>query len=363
MLWLAKGLGQGGMERLLVTHAALGDRDHFDYRAAYLVDRPHSVVDELESLGVPTARLGTGRTSDPRWLQQLARVVRRERIDVLHIHSPVPAALARPVVRALAPSTRLFYTEHNRWERYAAATRLANQMTFRFSHRTFAVSDDCRGSMSARARSRAETLVHGIDVAAVAKHRSERHAARADLGVEDDAVVVGTVANLRVQKNYPLLLEVAARMTREHPHVRFVAVGQGPLEAELREIHGRLGLGERFRFLGFRADVLRTMSAFDVFCLSSDFEGLPVALMEARALGLPVVATAVGGVTEAVGSGVDGVLVPRGDPDALAAGLASVVSDPVLRRRFAERSSAGSDRYNARHSIARLESAYRGQTR
>lgn len=359
VLWLAKGLGQGGMERLLVTHATLGDRERFDYRAAYLVDRPHSIVAELQGLGVPTTRLGGGKASDPRWLKELIRAVRRERIDVLHIHSPVPAAFARPAIRVMSRSTRLFYTEHNRWDRYSTPTRLANRMTFRISHRAFAVSEDCRRSMSTRARSRVETLVHGIDLEAVAGHRCERSAARAELGLRDDAVVIGTVANLRMQKNYPLLLEVAARILGEHPQVQFVAVGQGPLEAELRGLHARLGLGERFRFLGFRDDVLRTMSAFDVFCLASDFEGLPVALMEARALGLPVVATAVGGVTDAVESGVDGLLVPPRDADALIAGLTSVVADPELRRRFADRSSAASDKYDAGRAIALLEGAYR----
>jgi glycosyltransferase involved in cell wall biosynthesis len=77
-------------------------------------------------------------------------------------------------------------------------------------------------------------------------------------------------------------------------------------------------LGDRFRFLGFRADVHSVMSAFDIFCLSSDHEGLPVALMEAKALGLPVVATGVGGIPEAVVDGVDGALVPPGDSDGLA---------------------------------------------
>lgn len=122
VLWLAMGLGQGGMERLLVTHAQFGDRQRFDYRAAYLVDRPHSVIDELNELDVPTTRLGSGNAGDPRWVLELARLVRRERIDVVHAHSPMPASVARPLVRLISPRTRLIYTEHNRWDRYSAPT-------------------------------------------------------------------------------------------------------------------------------------------------------------------------------------------------------------------------------------------------
>jgi glycosyltransferase involved in cell wall biosynthesis len=318
VLWLAKGLGQGGMERLLVTHAKFGDRERFDYRAAYLVDRPHSVIDELEALDVPVTRLGSGSGSDPRWVLDLAKLVRRERIDVVHAHSPMPASVARPLVRVFSPRTKLVYTEHNRWDRFSAPTRIANMVTYPLNHVTFAVSDDCRDTVSPRLRPKVQTLIHGIDVDEVASHNADREHMRADLGIDDDAIVVGTVANLRKQKNYPLLLEVAKRVIAEHPNVLFLSVGQGPLEAELKDLHTQLGLGDRFRFLGFRSDVHSVMSAFDIFCLSSDHEGLPVALMEAKALGLPVVATGVGGIPEAVVDGVDGALVPPGDSDGLA---------------------------------------------
>lgn len=358
VLWLAKGLGQGGMERLLVTHARFGDRERFDYRAAYLVDRPHSVVDELRAFDVPVTRLGSGSGSDPRWLVDLVRMVRRERIDVVHAHSPMPAALARPLLRVLSPRTRLIYTEHNSWVRYSKATRWANMVTFPLNHRAFAVSDDCRDSVPVRLRSRIETLIHGIDVDAVAALRAERADARAELGLTDETVVIGTVSNLRAQKNYPMLLQVAAQITHEHPNVVFLSVGQGPLEAELKQLHADLGLGERFRFLGFRADVHRVMSAFDVMCFSSNHEGLPVALMEAKALGLPVVATAVGGIPTAVTDGVDGLVVPSGDADALVVAIKTLIDDPARRSAMGEASGATAGRYDARESVGVLDGSY-----
>ena len=91
---MVKGVGLGGMEQLLVTHARLGDRERFKYHVAYLVDRPHSVLAEFAELGVPTVRLGSGSNRDQRWIAQLRELVRREEIDVVHGHSPAPAALA-----------------------------------------------------------------------------------------------------------------------------------------------------------------------------------------------------------------------------------------------------------------------------
>lgn len=358
VLWLAKGLGQGGMERLLVTHAKFGDRDRFDYRAAYLVDRPYSVIGELRELDVPVTRLGNGSGSDPRWLRDLLKLVRRERIDVVHGHSPMPAAMARPVLRVLTPRTRLVYTEHNTWDRYSSPTRLANMVTYPQSHWNFAVSDDSRESVSPRLRRNVETLTHGIDVTSVASHRADREAVRSELGIGEDDIVVGTVANLRAQKNYPMLLEVAAEITALIPNVVFVAVGQGPLEQELSRLHERMGLGNRFRFLGFRSDVLRVMSGFDVFCLSSDHEGLPVSFMEATALGIPTVSTSVGGLVDNIESGKDGLLVQPGDTAQLAAALRRVVSDRLLLNTMSQAVVSRSNRFDATAAIRRQEEVY-----
>lgn len=357
VLWLVKGVGLGGMEQLLVTHARLGDRERFDYRLAYLVDRPHSVLGELDGLGVPTTRLGSGSSRDQRWVAQLVRLVRDQEIDIVHSHSPAPASLARPALRAGRRRTRFVYTEHNRWDRFEPVTRWANRLTYGMNHRSYAVSDDCRSSMTLPARAATATLVHGVDLAGV-EAQGDRRGARAELGIREDQVVVGVVANLRKQKNYPLLMATAGDLLRRDDRLVFLAVGQGPLENELRAAHEQLGLGERFRFLGFRRDARRVMSAFDIFCLSSVHEGLPVALMEARALGLPVVATAVGGVTSAVEDGVDGLLVPSGDRAALGEALASLSSDATRRNEIARASRQAAARFSALEAIRAQERAY-----
>jgi glycosyltransferase involved in cell wall biosynthesis len=171
--------------------------------------------------------------------------------------------------------------------------------------------------------------------------------------------VIGTVANLRATKGYPDLLAGARRVVDRVPAVRFVAVGRGPLEAELRRQAEQLGLGDRFSFLGFRPDAVRVMSAFDVFCLPSHHEGLPVALMEALALGLPVVATRVGGVAELVTDGVDAVLVPAGEPATLADALVALAQDPARRGALGRAACARADALDAATAARAIEAVYR----
>jgi glycosyltransferase involved in cell wall biosynthesis len=202
-------------------------------------------------------------------------------------------------------------------------------------------------------------IVHGILLEQVRRCRKERDGVRAEIGVGPDELLVGTVANYTVHKAYPDLLRAARKVIDSGTAVRFLALGQGPLEGEIRELHSSLGLGRDFLLLGRRPDAVRVLAGCDVFVLASRREGFPVALMEALGLGLPVVATTVGGVPEAVTSGREGWLVPPGRADLLADAILRLVRDDDTRRRMAQSSFAAGERYDMVRSAHRIESLYR----
>jgi glycosyltransferase involved in cell wall biosynthesis len=362
VLLLIKGLGPGGAERLLVHQARCG-ADDIAYEAAYLVPTKDHLVGELDVLGVTSTCLGTTSPLDLRWMLRLRRRLQHQPVDVVHVHSPLVAAGARLVVQSLRRARRpsLVYTEHNRWGQYEPATRLLNRLTYGLDDWQLAVSAGVRDSVASSRRDQVEVLVHGIDVDEIAAGASARATVRATWGLTDDVVVVGTVANLRTEKAYPDLVEAASRVLagRGRADVVFVAIGQGPLETEVRALVDRAGLDDRFRLLGYQPDAARLMAGFDLFVLASHHEGLPLALMEARALGLPVVATAVGGVPEAVDDGLSGVLVPPGDPGALARALLELIDDPRRRARMADEAIRGARRFDAATATATLEAGYR----
>lgn len=303
------------------------------------------------------------RVSDHRWPLRLASLIREGTWDVVHVHSPLPGSVARLAARSMRGARpKLVATEHNAWGAFSPPTRRFNSSTSCLGDVVFAVSDEVQQSMG-RHSSRASTLRHGIDVAHVASFAGERATVRAELGVDDDELVIGTVANFRAQKDYPNLLAAARLLLDRGVAAKFVVVGQGPLEADTRALSAQLGLDDDLIFTGFRADAVRVMSAFDVFTLASSWEGLPVALMEALALGLPMVATAVGGVAEVMTSEVDALLVPPCNAKELADALHRVSMDESLRCRLGHAARARADEFDVARVERVMERTYASLTR
>lgn len=355
VLLVGRGLGLGGMEQLLLAQVRGGDTDRFSYSVAYVNSDKDSLVGDFETLGIPVHCLSSG--SRP-WPLAVRSLLARERFDIVHVHSPLVASVVRVASATMRDRPLLVYTEHNSWAPYGIPTRWANRLTYRLDDAQFAVSRAAWESVPARLRSRLEVLSHGIDVEAVGRNRGHRDESRRFMEVSADEVVIGTVANFRPEKNYDGLLRVAARVLETNDGVRFVSIGQGPLQTEIERLHESMGLGDGFLILGAQPDAPRLMAAFDVFVLASHVEGLPVAFMEARALGLPVVVTAVGGLIDHVEDGTDGILVPPGSDDLLVDALERVVGSPELRKRLAVESAGRAADVDAARAVAVVEQRY-----
>ena len=365
MLVAIKCLGFGGAERLLVDMVANGDTREFDYEVAYLLEAEDALVPTLTAGGTPVHALGARGNGDLRWMVRFRALLLAGRYDVVHFHLPYTAALGRLVVASLPRGVRpaIVYTEHSLWNRMAVLVKLVNRAGIGLDQSLVVVSQAAHDALPDALRDRAQVIVLGVDLSrsdALAARRAEvRDEVRHELGVPEGDTLVLTVANLRPEKGYDVLLEAARLVATRDLPIRFAAVGRGPLEDELHERHRTLGLDDRFTFLGQRDDVLRLLVGSDVFALASRQEGLPVVLMEATSVGMPIVATAVGGVPQVLTDGTDGLVIPPGDPRALARAIERLAADPGLQERLGRAARERSSMFDVAGACRQVEEIYR----
>jgi glycosyltransferase involved in cell wall biosynthesis len=257
----------------------------------------------------------------------------------------------------LAGVPALVHTDHSKKypekRRYMLAERALSGLTDAFC----VVSNHTRRELSAFEKipeSRIEVVYNGYDLQAM-PGEDDRRAIRDSLGIAHDAPVLGSIARLEWQKGHDLLVAAMPHVLARVPGARAVIVGGGSKEQELRAMVRDLGLEGKVVLTGSRRDALRFLPAFDLFVTSSNFEGMPIALLEAMALSLPVFGTAVGGTPEVVEDGVTGRLITGRDPRAFAEGILGLISDPSA---LAACGRAGRARYDRLFRVGPMVRAY-----
>ena len=333
MVLVTNGLTQGGAETQLLRLAGLL-RKHGDEVGLLSILPTEAYAEEVAALGVPLAHLRVRSVGKgPSAIEAGVRVLRAWRPDALVSFVYQANVLGRLAGR-LAGVPVVISSVRN--ERFGGRGReLVLRATDRLCTMTTTNSTAAADRLVARGivpRSRLVVITNGLDPAPFQEAGTRRAAARAGLGVADGQFVWLAAGRLEPQKDYPTLLDAIARCTGSGPDHRLLVAGQGRLRPDLERLAGQLGLGDRVRFLGVRADIPELVAACDGVVLSSRFEGLPNVVMEAMAGARPVVATRVGGTPELVEQGASGVLVDPGDPAALAAAMSEVMAAPAARR-------------------------------
>ena len=324
-------LKRAGAERMVVSLAKRLDPARFQTSVVSLFDAfPGGFEPELESTRIPLWHLGKRPGLDLRMIPRLRRVLREFEPTVIHTHSYVlrytlPASLA-------LPAKAMVHTVHNLAEHESDFTgRLIHRLAFGRRVATVAVGDVvARSYRDLYGAEPAAMIRNGIDTAAF-QQPGLRQPWRSRHGfVEGDFLVV-SAARLDPQKNPLGLIAAFATAFATQPHAHLLLAGDGSLRAECGEKAAQLGLAARVHFLGATQDIAAVLAASDVFALASDYEGTPLAAIEAMAAGLPIVATAAGGVPELVVDGLTALLAPVGDMDCLATELARLGRDARLR--------------------------------
>jgi glycosyltransferase involved in cell wall biosynthesis len=345
-------LKRAGAEHVATSLACQLGRDRFETAVVSLFDPfPGGLEPLLEAQGVRMWHLGKRPGLDLRIYPRLTRVFLEFAPNIIHTHSYVvryslPARLA-------SRSGAMVHTVHNLADREVElAGRVIHRLAVRCGMRTVAVAAEVARSVRAvYGRDPEATIPNGIET-----DRFRQPGARSDWrranGFVDTDLIVTSVARLEPQKNPLGLIESFADAARGVPRAHLVMAGDGALRSAARHHAARCGVVERVHVLGARTDIPDLLSASDIFVLASLWEGHPVSVMEAMAAGLPVIATAVGGVPELVEDDVTGILAPVGDGRSLAGAIAALLENACLRRRLGGDARERSNRFDNRAMVA-----------
>ena len=319
VLHIIKSLGRGGAEMLLPETLKLHDQSRFEFHYIYFLPWKDQMVPSLKEAGGKVTCFSA--SNNIKLLMKYKEVVdycEEKNIDLIHCHLPWSGFLGRLVyTKTKIP---VIYTEHNIQERYHLATKSLNRLTFNSQSIALGVSNDVTRSINANINPAipVKTLLNGVNTQRFKKDPVKGIAIRKKYNIPGDAVVIGNIAVFREQKGIPYWLKAFNKIIKGRDNVYGILVGAGPLENEIEQQIRELGLMEKIKLAGLQTDTVSYFSAMDIFMMSSQFEGLPIALLEAMSMECAVVSTKAGGVVEVIRDGEDGLLCEVGEWSCLA---------------------------------------------
>jgi glycosyltransferase involved in cell wall biosynthesis len=354
-----EGSRMHGVKRLFAWMIPRFDRERFTVSLVSLRKKDLS-EETLDQLGVDITYLERGKF-DPFTLQALLRVIDEKRIDVLHLHGYGATTFGR-MAGAIRRIPAILH-EHANLTRTPWFQKIADRALEPFTDIALAVSQSTAGFViNARQipASKVKVVYLGVPLEEFSRARSgeEIADARRELGIGPDEFAIGTVTRLHESKGNSYLVGAAAQVIAERPQARFYLVGEGPLLGDLQSQAAALGLGDRFVFAGFKRDVARTLSAFDLSVFPSLWEGTPITAFEALAMGKAIVATDADGLLDILTPDRDAVIVRRRDAAALAARIVWAIDSPAERARLAAAAHETGRQYDIDAFVRKMERLY-----
>ena len=308
ILHIIKSLGRGGAEMLLPETLKIHDTSSFEFHTIYFLPWKNQMVDALESAGGKVTCFSA--SNNIKLIQQYSGVIeycKVNEIDVIHCHLPWAGFLGRLVFSKT--KIPVVYTEHNMQERYHIATKTINRFTFNSQSLALGVSEDVSNSIKKNIHPKipVRTLLNGANTNSFRKDLELGAKTKQELGIPEDALVIGNVAVFRFQKRIIEWLQIFKKIETKNSNVYGIIVGDGPLEEEIKAELMKLKLDKKVFFPGLKTNVKPYFSAMDIFMMSSSFEGLPIALLEAMSMECAIVSTNAGGIKEVIRNEEDGL--------------------------------------------------------
>lgn len=361
VLHIIKSLGRGGAEMLLPETLRQHDKQQFRFHYIYFLPWKDQMVSAIEKEGgTVTCISAKNNASILLAVRKIAAYVRKHNIQLIHCHLPWAGMAGRLVGRLTG--VPVVYTEHNKWERYHKLTYYMNKLSFSSQQKVIAVSAEVANSIKinyGRKKPPVQVVANGADTAKYARAQAVDKDIRKELNIPATATVIGITCVFRAQKRLAAWLEIAQALHAKHPDTYFIIVGDGPLRDEVHAKAKALGTDKYVFFAGLQAETRPYFTAMDMFMMSSEFEGLPIALLEAMSMNCVPACTAAGGIPEVITDGVNGVLVPVQQPMDLVERLSQLLQQPgqVAQMKQAARETVINS-FSMKKMVAELETIY-----
>jgi glycosyltransferase involved in cell wall biosynthesis len=332
VLHVIGSLSTGGAERNLCYLAPFFHRSELSYGICCLIRRGE-FADEVEEAGVPVFDLRFRMRSSILSILRLAALLRKKKVKVLHTHLFTTGVVGR-LAALLAGVPVVITHEHGNtpWKRWHHT--MFERWAIHFTDLRIAVSQeimDMRIEQEGTPRSKMCIVPNAVEPTRFEVDDATRHATRQEIGL-DDCFIIGRIGRLVESKCHDLLLDAAREVCGKKPEVRFILVGDGPSTPGLERLRESYGLTGKVHFLGRRTDVPELLAAIDLYVITSRWEGLPLALLEAMMAGKPIISTSVGAIPGALRDNEDGILIRPNCKEDLVESLLALIDDPQRMR-------------------------------
>jgi glycosyltransferase involved in cell wall biosynthesis len=393
VLHLIKSLGRGGAEKLIPETVLAHDRSRFEFYCLYFYHQENNIVEELTDAGISVHLIPSSNLALFFQVSKVRAFVKAHGISIIHAHLPWAGILARAVGKGLP--IPIVYTEHNTWERYNPVSYWGNRLSFKKQDVAIAVSNEVALSMRLNSiwdpyrrggRMKLKVIHNGVNTDAFRRLSSIKYQVqgtqhdddgcetqsdgletigysdtdlREQLGIPVGAKVIGKVAVFRPQKRLWLWVKVAVEILKECPDTHFLLVGDGEWRDRILQQIEDSGKGDHFHWVGVQKKVIPYLSLMDIYLSTSEFEGLPIAMLEAMACEVAVVATSAGGIGEVIQHGYQGYLTDIDKWEDLAGHCVHLLKNPELLKKM---SYAARERviqeFSMRRMVTELEKTY-----
>jgi glycosyltransferase involved in cell wall biosynthesis len=360
ILHIVKSLGRGGAEMLLQETLKLHDKGRYEFHYIYFLPWKNQMVAGLTEAGGTVANIpAKNNIFIILQTRKIIRYIREHKIELVHCHLPW-AGIAGRVIHKLT-GIPVFYTEHNKQERYHFITGFINKVTFNWQTRVIAVSNDVAESIQKHIHPKipVQIILNGVNTGHFIRNPAAGQDLRKKYSIDPGCIVIGTIAVFRFQKRLKEWIDVFKIMEKKFPGIRGCVVGDGILNSEIRAYLKQQEMEDKILFPGLQTDVLPWLSAMDIFMMTSEFEGLPVALLEAMSMECCVVCTDAGGIREVIRNRQDGFLVPVENWKELETPLSFLLSNPAEIRKYGKMARARTEEaFSLKAMVQQTEAAY-----